>query len=193
MIIAMAIWSRRGVVRSVGFTGLALGLDATLFRNLGAAVPTALPRPAGGPIQPASPGTGASDSFTSPVALGSPFGVAFGDFDNDGDVDIVINNASDVPTLLRNDLQNQNRWLKIKTEGTHANRTGIGAYQAAIHLRPDWAEAHDALGYSARRAWTVSTRAARAAGTADARTAAVRMTAAAPINGIGPGSWSCGT
>ena len=54
-------------------------------------------------------------------------GVAFGDFDNDGDIDIVINNMGDVPTLLRNDGSNRNRWLKVKTVGTHSNRTGIGA------------------------------------------------------------------
>jgi hypothetical protein len=47
--------------------------------------------------------------------------------------------------------------------------------------------------HSARKACTVSTRAARAAGTNDARTADITTTAADPINGIGPGSWSSGT
>jgi enediyne biosynthesis protein E4 len=54
-------------------------------------------------------------------------GVAFGDFDNDGDLDIVINNMNDKPTLLRNDLENTNRWLKVKALGTRSNRTGVGA------------------------------------------------------------------
>jgi len=54
-------------------------------------------------------------------------GVAFGDFDNDGDVDIVINNVDDAPTLLRNDVRNRNRWLKVKAVGTRSNRTGLGA------------------------------------------------------------------
>ena len=54
-------------------------------------------------------------------------GVAFGDFDNDGDIDIVVNNMNDVPTLLRNDVSNKNRWLKVKAVGTRSNRTGIGA------------------------------------------------------------------
>ncbi|HYL16783.1 MAG TPA: CRTAC1 family protein [Terriglobales bacterium] len=54
-------------------------------------------------------------------------GVAFGDFDNDGDIDMVINNLGDPPTLLRNDVSNSNRWLKVKTVGTRSNRTGIGA------------------------------------------------------------------
>src|SRR5439155_1123271 len=47
--------------------------------------------------------------------LRSARGVALGDFDNDGDVDAVINNVNDVPTLLRNDLRSKNRWLKMKT------------------------------------------------------------------------------
>lgn len=54
-------------------------------------------------------------------------GVAFGDFDNDGDVDIVVSNMHDPPTLLRNDVNNQNRWLKVRTIGTKSNRSGIGA------------------------------------------------------------------
>ncbi len=54
-------------------------------------------------------------------------GVAFGDFDNDGDIDIVINNMNDPPTLLRNDLASPNHWLKIKVVGTRSNRSGIGA------------------------------------------------------------------
>ena len=54
-------------------------------------------------------------------------GVAFGDFDNDGDIDVVINNMHDTPSLLRNDVGNDHRWLKIKTVGTKSNRTGIGA------------------------------------------------------------------
>jgi hypothetical protein len=59
--------------------------------------------------------------------LRSSRGVAFGDYDNDGDVDIVINNMNDLPTLLRNDGGNKNRWLKVKTIGTRSNRSGIGA------------------------------------------------------------------
>jgi enediyne biosynthesis protein E4 len=53
-------------------------------------------------------------------------GVAFGDFDNDGDVDIVINNMNETPLLLRNDGGERKRWLKVKLVGTQSNRTGIG-------------------------------------------------------------------
>jgi hypothetical protein len=60
-------------------------------------------------------------------ATSSARGVAFGDFDNDGDLDIVINNMHDPPSLLRNDVANSNGWLKVKLIGTRSNRSGIGA------------------------------------------------------------------
>jgi len=59
--------------------------------------------------------------------LRSARGVAFGDFDNDGDIDVVINNVNDVPTLLRNDVATGNHWLKVRVVGTRSNRTGLGA------------------------------------------------------------------
>ncbi len=54
-------------------------------------------------------------------------GAAFGDFDNDGDFDVVINVVNSTPELLRNDLKSGNNWLKIKLVGTKSNRGGIGA------------------------------------------------------------------
>jgi hypothetical protein len=54
-------------------------------------------------------------------------GAAFGDFDNDGDIDIVINNVNAAPELIRNDSKSGNNWLKIKLVGVKSNRTGIGA------------------------------------------------------------------
>jgi enediyne biosynthesis protein E4 len=53
-------------------------------------------------------------------------GCAFGDFDNDGDVDVVINNLDGPPTLLRNDGGNKNNWIMIKCIGTRSNRSAIG-------------------------------------------------------------------
>ena len=53
-------------------------------------------------------------------------GCAFGDFDNDGDVDIIINNLDGPPTLLRNDGGNKNNWIMIKCVGTRSNRSAIG-------------------------------------------------------------------
>jgi enediyne biosynthesis protein E4 len=54
-------------------------------------------------------------------------GCAFGDFDNDGDIDILIVNLSEPPSLLRNDLRGNHHWLKIKLMGTKSNRSAIGA------------------------------------------------------------------
>jgi hypothetical protein len=53
-------------------------------------------------------------------------GMAVGDFDNDGDIDLLVNCINDVPQLLRCDSRLKNHWIKIKTVGTKSNRTGIG-------------------------------------------------------------------
>jgi hypothetical protein len=54
-------------------------------------------------------------------------GAAFGDFDNDGDIDIVVNCVNDYPQLLRCDSKLPNNWIKVRTIGTKSNRSGIGA------------------------------------------------------------------
>jgi hypothetical protein len=54
-------------------------------------------------------------------------GCAFGDFDNDGDVDILILNFNEPPSLLRNDVTGGNCFLKVKLIGTKSNRSAIGA------------------------------------------------------------------
>ena len=54
-------------------------------------------------------------------------GAAFGDYDNDGDVDIFVSNSHGPCSLLRNDGGNLNHWLAIRTVGTKSNRDGIGA------------------------------------------------------------------
>jgi hypothetical protein len=53
-------------------------------------------------------------------------GCAFGDFDNDGDMDVVIMNQNEPPSLLRNDAPAANHWLKVRLEGTRSNRSAIG-------------------------------------------------------------------
>jgi hypothetical protein len=53
-------------------------------------------------------------------------GCAFGDFDNDGDLDILIMNVNEPPSLLRNDAPSGNRWIKLKLIGTKSNRSAIG-------------------------------------------------------------------
>ena len=53
-------------------------------------------------------------------------GTAFGDYDNDGDIDMLIVNMDDRPTLLRNDTPG-GRWITVRLEGTASNRDAIGA------------------------------------------------------------------
>jgi len=81
-----------------------------LYRNLG-----------NGRFEDASPKAGAAIRAEN---LGR--GCAFGDFDNDGDVDVIVNNLDGPPTLLRNDGGNRNNSILIKCEGTRSNRSGIG-------------------------------------------------------------------
>jgi enediyne biosynthesis protein E4 len=53
-------------------------------------------------------------------------GLATADFDNDGDIDVLINNRGGAPQLLRNDGGNANNWLTVRLIGTKSNRDGIG-------------------------------------------------------------------
>jgi hypothetical protein len=82
-----------------------------LFRNLGNGQFEQL-------VEEAGPGVAAAHSSR---------GCAFGDFDNDGDVDILIVNQNEPPSLLRNDVVGGNHWLKIKLKGIESNRSAIGA------------------------------------------------------------------
>jgi len=54
-------------------------------------------------------------------------GCAAGDFDNDGDVDILIVNQNEPPSLLRNDVTGGHHWIKVKLTGIQSNRSAIGA------------------------------------------------------------------
>jgi hypothetical protein len=65
-------------------------------------------------------GPGISQRFSSR-------GCAFGDYDNDGDIDVLVLNINDPPSLLRNDGGNKNNWIKLKLIGTKCNRTAVGA------------------------------------------------------------------
>jgi hypothetical protein len=53
-------------------------------------------------------------------------GATFGDYDNDGDVDVFIVNHNEAPTLLRNEGGNRKNWLTVRLRGSRSNRSGIG-------------------------------------------------------------------
>jgi hypothetical protein len=82
-----------------------------IFRNLGGGKFEEL-------IEQAGPGM---------VEPHSSRGCAFGDFDNDGDIDVVVVNLNEPPSLLRNDVTGEGHWLKVKLIGTKSNRSAIGA------------------------------------------------------------------
>ncbi len=69
-------------------------------------------------IEEAGPGVAASHASR---------GCAFGDFDNDGDVDILVMNMNEPPSLLRNDISGHGHWLKVLLAGVTSNRSAIGA------------------------------------------------------------------
>jgi hypothetical protein len=54
-------------------------------------------------------------------------GAAFGDYDNDGDIDVLVINMNDRPTLLRNDTAPDNHWVTFRLVGAGGNRDAIGA------------------------------------------------------------------
>jgi len=82
-----------------------------VFRNLGGGKFEEL-------IEQAGPGIAAAHSSR---------GCAFGDFDNDGDIDVLVVNLNEPPSLLRNDVTGGNHWIKVKLIGVKSNRSAIGA------------------------------------------------------------------
>lgn len=54
-------------------------------------------------------------------------GSAYGDFDNDGDIDVLVMNMNEPPLLLQNNLKSENGWLKVKLTGTKSNRSAVGS------------------------------------------------------------------
>jgi len=93
------------------FTGYKYKNPRILLRNLG-----------GGVFENLS-----DDSGAGITACHASRGCAFGDFENNGKIGVVIMNMGEPPSLLRNQTSNSNRWLKLKLIGTKSNRSAIGA------------------------------------------------------------------
>ena len=73
-------------------------------------------------------------------------GAAFGDFDNDGDVDMLIMNMNEPPSLLRNEYSGGNGWIEIKLVGTRSNRSALGA--TVVVAAGGWRQARTVLSQS---------------------------------------------
>jgi hypothetical protein len=67
------------------------------------------------------------------AAVHASRGCAFGDFDNDGDMDILVMNMNEPPSLLRNDVSGAHHWLKVLLFGTKTNRSAIGTRVVASY------------------------------------------------------------
>jgi hypothetical protein len=76
----------------------------------------------GGMFKDVSAQSGAAFSKSYPAR-----GMAVGDFDNDGDLDVLISNNGEAPLLLRNDGGNRNNWLGLQLVATKSNPAAVGA------------------------------------------------------------------
>ena len=72
-------------------------------------------------------------------------GCAFGDFDNDGDIDFVVNCVNQPPQLVRCDSSTGSNWIKVRTMGTKSNRSGIGARLKCVTQVPGEAKPHSQI------------------------------------------------
>ena len=84
----------------------------------------------------------AGSGISEPVASR---GCAFGDFDNDGDIDFVVNTVNDFPQLIRCDSTIKHNWIKVRTIGTKSNRSGIGARLKCVTRHPGEAKPHQQI------------------------------------------------
>jgi len=122
--------------RYVGWGAAIVDLDnngiADLFLTTGMVYPTAYRKAPDAPYKSPSVifrnlGGGKFEELPTIPEVHSSRGTAFGDFDNDGDIDILIVNQNEPPTLLRNDVSPTQHWLKVLLQGVQSNRSAIGA------------------------------------------------------------------
>ena len=74
-------------------------------------------------------------SRTSGAGIGEEHvsrGAAFGDFDNDGSIEVLVNNQNETPSLLRQSARPAGHWIEFRLEGVRANRSAIGAKVTVI-------------------------------------------------------------
>ncbi len=90
-------------------------------------------------------------SNTSGIGMSPTFssrGAAFDDLDNDGDIDAVILNSREPPTILRNDSPAGNHWLQILLKGVQSSANGVGARVRVVTEKASWIdEVHSGRGY----------------------------------------------
>jgi hypothetical protein len=91
-------------------------------------------------------------SKTSGPGLTEPYsgrGIAIADLWNDGRIEAVVNNLSDLPLLLVNEAKNSNHWLGVKLTGTKSNRSAIGAHVTLQGTKRRWVdEVRSGSGYN---------------------------------------------
>jgi hypothetical protein len=80
-----------------------------------------VPDPAGARFEEVTAGAG-----LGLAELHSGRGLAFADIDEDADLDVYVNNMSDVPTLLVDEAKHRNRWLRLTLVGARTNRDALG-------------------------------------------------------------------